>query len=106
MDLVVEEDVAGFLGVLIQCDEATGAVTLAQEHLTSRIIEALDIDHLDHADTPAEEVLVSDIKTANPPKASTATNLSLACSSVCLATVAQTLPWLSPKSPTSPTRRL
>jgi hypothetical protein len=62
MILEVENDVAGFLGVLITPDEKKGTITLTQEHLTIRIIEALGLkDTGFKRETPADEVLVADL---------------------------------------------
>ena len=52
MDLTVEDDVAGFLGVLIQRND-DGTVTLLQEGLTQRIIDALGLKHCNGTKTPA-----------------------------------------------------
>jgi len=52
MDLNVEDDVAGFLGVLIQKNEDV-TVTLFQEGLTQRIINALGLDDCNGTRTPA-----------------------------------------------------
>jgi hypothetical protein len=54
MDLEVEDDVAGFLGVHIDRNEAKGEITLTQTGLIQRIIKALDISHLPGKDTPAD----------------------------------------------------
>ncbi len=60
MQLEVEDDVAGFLGVKITTDTKTGIVTLKQQGLIDRIIEALHIDDLPGVDTPATECLGKD----------------------------------------------
>jgi len=67
MDLETEDDVAGFLGVHIERNEAKGTIKLTQKGLTKRIIEMLDIDHLYGKDTPAAaEPLVID-EDGDPP---------------------------------------
>jgi hypothetical protein len=60
MQLEVEDDVAGFLGVQITRDEESGEVTLTQTGLINRIIEALNIDDLPGVDTPADQCLGKD----------------------------------------------
>ena len=60
MALEVEDDVAGFLGVDIKKDRATGCVTLKQDGLKKKIIEALKIDDLPAVYTPADRTLGKD----------------------------------------------
>jgi Reverse transcriptase (RNA-dependent DNA polymerase) len=61
MDLEVEGEVAGFLGVHIERDVANNTVTLTQEGLIKRIIENLEIGDLPLKKTPAAaEPLVKD----------------------------------------------
>ena len=55
MVLEEEEDVAGFLGVHIERDEAKGTIKLTQKGLTQRIIEALCIEDLPAVETPASD---------------------------------------------------
>ena len=57
MALEVEDDFAGFLGVHIQCNEATGEITLTQTGLIDRIIEALGVQDQPAVATPADSVL-------------------------------------------------
>ena len=52
MELTVEDDVAGFLGVLLK-KNGDGTVTLLQEGLTQRIICALGLEDCNGARTPA-----------------------------------------------------
>ena len=59
MTLEIEDDVAGFLGVLIK-KTPDGKITLTQEGLARRIVEALNIEHLPKVDTPAIGPLVKD----------------------------------------------
>ncbi len=66
MILEVEDTVSGFLGVLITRDTKAGTITLTQEGLTKKIIEALDIAHLDPVSTAAAEVLTIDAD-GDPP---------------------------------------
>ena len=68
MTLEVEDTVSGFLGVLIQRDTKSGTITLVQEGLAKKIVEALDIAHLDPVTTPADGVLTSD-PDGDPPDA-------------------------------------
>jgi hypothetical protein len=58
MDIEVEDDVAGFLGVHI--DQADDKITLTQTGLIDRIVEALHIQDLPEVDTPATETLGKD----------------------------------------------
>ena len=60
MALEAEDEVAGFLGVHILRDEATGQVVLTQEGLTDRIISALGCENLPGVKTPADKVLGKD----------------------------------------------
>ncbi len=67
MDFETEDDVAGFLGVHIERNDAKGTIKLTQKGLTKRVIEALEIDHLYMKDTPAAaEPLVLD-EDGDPP---------------------------------------
>ena len=58
MDLNVEDDIAGFLGVLLQKNE-DGTVTLLQEGLTQRIISALGLNDCNGTRTPAPKAPLS-----------------------------------------------
>lgn len=40
-----EEDIAGYLGVSIDCNQSDGTLTLRQVGITKRIIEALHLDN-------------------------------------------------------------
>ena len=60
MELEIENEVAGFLGVDIKRNTEDGTVTLTQEGLTKRIIEALGCDDLASVSTPADDILGSD----------------------------------------------
>ena len=63
----VEDDVAGFLGVHIKRDNSQGTITLTQEGLTKRIVEALDISDKPIKHTPAvRQPLVKD-PNGDPP---------------------------------------
>ena len=66
MALEVEDDVAGFLGVHIDRNAATGEITLTQTGLIERILEALGVQHLPAVATPAEQVLGRD-EEGDPP---------------------------------------
>jgi hypothetical protein len=55
LDFNIEEDVAGFLGVLITAkNDGTGAIELTQTGLIDRIITALRLDDANMSQTPAE----------------------------------------------------
>jgi len=54
MDLEVEDDVAGFLGVDVRRNPDNNTVTMTQRGLTERIIKALDCESLPVTKTPAE----------------------------------------------------
>ena len=60
MELTIENDVAGFLGVHIKKDKDKGEITLTQRGLIDKIIEALQIEHLPPVSTPANVVLGKD----------------------------------------------
>ena len=66
MALEVEDDVAGFLGVHIDKNNATGEITLTQTGLIERILEALRVMHLPSVATPADKVLGRD-EDGDPP---------------------------------------
>ena len=52
LDLEPEEDVAGFLGVLINQKE-DGMIELTQQGLINRILKALNVESLPTKETPA-----------------------------------------------------
>jgi hypothetical protein len=55
LDFNIEEDVAGFLGVLITAkNDGTGAIELTQTGLIDRIITAMGLDSANVSQTPAE----------------------------------------------------
>jgi Reverse transcriptase (RNA-dependent DNA polymerase) len=60
MTLEVKDNVAGFLGVHINCNKETGEVTLTPKGLVDRILEALQVEDLPPVDTPAVECLGKD----------------------------------------------
>lgn len=61
MDLEVEGDVGGFLGVHIERNKEDNTIILTQSGLAKRIIEALDIEDLPPKHTPASAIpLVKD----------------------------------------------
>jgi hypothetical protein len=67
MDLEVEGSVAGFLGVHIARDDVTGTITLTQEGLIKRIVEALGVSMVPIKHTPAAaDPLVKDVD-GEPP---------------------------------------
>jgi hypothetical protein len=53
LSLEAEDDVAGFLGVLIK-RRGDGTILMTQPGLTERIVKALEIDHLPPKRTPAK----------------------------------------------------
>lgn len=66
IELEVEDSVAGFLGVHIDRDEATGKVTLTQKGLTQKILASLHVENLPAVDTPADSILHKD-EDGDPP---------------------------------------
>ena len=66
MKLEAEDSVAGFLGVHIDRNEATGEITLTQRGLIDRIIDALQIEGLPAVSTPATGPLGKD-EFGDPP---------------------------------------
>jgi hypothetical protein len=66
MGLEIKDDVAGFLGVRIECNANTGEITLTQQGLIEHIIEALGVCDLPAVDTPADPVLGRD-EDGDPP---------------------------------------
>lgn len=56
MDLEVEGEVAGFLGVHIERNAEDGTIVLTQSGLAKRIVEALDIEDLPMKYTPASAI--------------------------------------------------
>jgi hypothetical protein len=53
MDLEEEGNVAGFLGVHLECNEEDGSIKLTQVGLIKRIIDALDLHNKPRKKTPA-----------------------------------------------------
>jgi hypothetical protein len=51
MTLEVKDDVAGILGVHINCNKEIGEVTLTQKGLINRILEPLQVEDLPPVDT-------------------------------------------------------
>jgi hypothetical protein len=66
MSLEIEVDVAGFLGVHNECNADTGEITLTQQGLIERTVEALGVHDLPAVDTPADCVLGHD-EDEDPP---------------------------------------
>jgi hypothetical protein len=67
MDLEVEGSVAGFLGVHIARNDITGSISLTQEGLTKRIVDALGVATAPIKHTPAAaDPLVKDVD-GDPP---------------------------------------
>ena len=66
MELEKEDDAAGFLGVDIRRNPETGCVTLKQDGLKKKLIEALQIDDLPAVYTPSDCVLGKDLD-GDPP---------------------------------------
>ena len=69
MELEIEDDMAGFLGVDIH-DRRTidGTIKLTQSGLAQRIVDALNISHLPKKETPAiREPVVKDAE-GDPPQ--------------------------------------
>ena len=68
LDLEEEDDVAGFLGILID-RRPDGSIVLLQEGLIQRVIDALHIDHLPNKRTPAQLGVLSTDPEGDPPNA-------------------------------------
>jgi hypothetical protein len=68
MTLKVEDSVAGFLGVFINHNEATGEVTLTQMGLIVRIIKALGVEAEHGMTTPAAHKALHIDKNGDPPQ--------------------------------------
>lgn len=66
LDLEEEDDVAGFLGVLVN-RHTNGSIELLQEGLIQRVIDALQIDHLPPKKTPAKLGVLSSDPEGEPP---------------------------------------
>ena len=66
MDLEIEDDVAGFLGVDITKNPDTGEIYLKQIGLMKKIVEALKLDGVPAAPTPATETIGKD-EDGDPP---------------------------------------
>ncbi len=67
MHLEVEDDVAGFLGVLIDLKN-DGTIHMTQTGLTDRIIKALNTGHLPNKRTPAEYGCLGKNEFGDPPQ--------------------------------------
>ena len=68
LDLEEEDDVAGFLGVNVQRDDANGQIHMTQTGLIDRIIDALGCDTLPGKRTPAEYGALGSDKDGDPPQ--------------------------------------
>ena len=68
LDLKEEDDVAGFLGVNVQRDDANGQIHMTQQGLIDRIIDALGCDSLPGKRTPAEYGALGSDKGGDPPQ--------------------------------------
>jgi hypothetical protein len=66
MGLEIKDDVAGFLGLHIKRNDAIGEITLTQQGLIKRIVDALGVRDLPAVDTPADQVLGQD-EDGDPP---------------------------------------
>jgi Reverse transcriptase (RNA-dependent DNA polymerase) len=53
MDLEIESNVSGFLGVHVERDRTTGSITLTQRGLTERIVKLLNVGSFPSVRTPA-----------------------------------------------------
>lgn len=71
VDLEYEDDVAGFLGVLLDRDDETGTITMTETGLIDRIIKLLDVGSLPAVHTPAVPgtTLPSHLLDGDPPQA-------------------------------------
>jgi Reverse transcriptase (RNA-dependent DNA polymerase) len=70
MALEVEESVAGFLGVLIERNQADGSIKLTQVGLIKRIISALGIENEPAVHTPSTTVPLTKDLDGDPPDGS------------------------------------
>jgi hypothetical protein len=68
MDLEVEDDVAGFLGVDVQRNADNTTVTMTQKGLIERIVKALGCESLPIKKTPAEHDALGTDKEGEPPQ--------------------------------------
>jgi hypothetical protein len=68
LDLEEEDDVAGFLGVKVDRDSASGEITMDQVGLIDRIITALNCEQLPGKRTPAEYGALGTDKDGDPPQ--------------------------------------
>lgn len=50
-----EEDIAGFLGIKITCDEHNNSLTMTQTVLIEQILVAMDMEDFNHKYTPADK---------------------------------------------------
>jgi hypothetical protein len=68
MDLDIEIDVSGFLGVQIERDRTTGSCTLTQHGITEQIINVVNIASFPLVQTPAspQKTLLSHEIDSNP----------------------------------------
>jgi hypothetical protein len=66
LDLEEEDDVAGFLGILID-RRSDGSIELRQEGLIQRVIDALHVDHLPPKRTPARLGVLGSDPEGDPP---------------------------------------
>jgi hypothetical protein len=68
MDLEEQDDVAGFLGVLVRkIHGSNSTIELLQTGLIQRIIDALQISHLPTKKTPAKFGVLSSDREGDPP---------------------------------------
>jgi hypothetical protein len=105
MHLEVEDDVAGFLGVLID-RKSDGTIHMTQTGLTDRIIKALNIGDLPMKRTPAEYgCLEGKTSLEIHRKGPTVIRRLLVCSSIYRAIVDQISLWPSPSAQDTRTER-
>jgi hypothetical protein len=89
-----EDDVAGFLGVKMECDSNTGLLKMKQTGLIGRVVEVLSLDdgYAWGKHTPAEtKPLIKDEDGVAAARGSVTTVL-LGCCFICWDTLNQTLP--------------
>jgi hypothetical protein len=70
MDLEIESDLSGFLGVHVERDRTTGSITLTQHGLTKRIVNMLNVGSFLLVRTPAspKKTLLSHELDSDPPQ--------------------------------------
>jgi hypothetical protein len=90
LQLEAEDDVAGFLGVLIE-RKYDRTIIMTQPGITQRIVKALKIDHLPPRERPPSMELSEKTRAVRSHIESTATHSLSACLDICKAIAVATL---------------